>query len=282
MARVTISRIHFLYPLYESFELSNYRTIAIRSSRFVTNSNRIRFFRIYHNRLISNKEEIKPRVSNLYYLESSKYRGLIEFHKFILNWIGSAVAKIRSNQIHIYICVCVPCFNGTWKQLECRHVRRFACKEERAKCNLDYHSNQDLCTASAYASGCDSLENCLRCWYWKFMRITSAGDAEVTARARASPRPKPFVADENYTPRNRLTALLSMTPPFIYIFLFLSFSLVFYSFFSILFLPYVETFEKGKREEVSSVIAFTRTIFSYFFPFILAIMSLYCLFRCFT
>lgn len=121
--------------------------------------------------------------------------------------------------------VCVPCFNGTWKQLECRHVRRFACKEERAKCNLDYHSNQDLCTASAYASGCDSLENCLRCWYWKFMRITSAGDAEVTARARASPRPKPFVADENYTPRNRLTALLSMTPPFIYIFfsLFLSF-----------------------------------------------------------
>lgn len=161
-------------------------------------------------------------------------------------------------------------------------MRRFACKEERAKCNLDYHSNQDLCTASAYASGCDSLENCLRCWYWKFMRITSAGDAEVTARARASPRPKPFVADENYTLRNRLTALLSMTPPFIYIFLFLSFSLVFYSFFSILFLPYVETFEKGKREEVSSVIAFTRTIFSYFFPFILAIMSLYCLFRCFT
>lgn len=120
--------------------------------------------------------------------------------------------------------VCVPCFNGTWKQLECRHVRRFACKEERAKCNLDYHSNQDLCTASAYASGCDSLENCLRCWYWKFMRITSAGDAEVTARARASPRPKPFVADENYTLRNRLTALLSMTPPFIYIFLFLFFS----------------------------------------------------------
>lgn len=114
------------------------------------------------------------------------------------------------------------------------------------------------------------------------MRITSAGDAEVTARARASPRPKPFVADENYTLRNRLTALLSMTPPFIYIFLFLSFSLVFYSFFSILFLPYVETFEKGKREEVSSVFAFTRTIFSYFFPFILAIMSLYCLFRCFT
>lgn len=111
------------------------------------------------------------------------------------------------------------------------------------------------------------------------MRITSAGDAEVTARARASPRPKPFVADENYTLRNRLTALLSMTPPFIYIFLFLSFSLVFYSFFSILFLPYVETFEKGKREEV---FAFTRTIFSYFFPFILAIMSLYCLFRCFT
>lgn len=188
----------------------------------------------------------------------------------------------RTRFIYIYIYVCVPCFNGTWKQLECRHVRRFACKEERAKCNLDYHSNQDLCTASAYASGCDSLENCLRCWYWKFMRITSAGDAEVTARARASPRPKPFVADENYTLRNRLTALLSMTPPFIYIFLFLSFSLVFYSFFSILFLPYVETFEKGKREEVSSVIAFTRTIFSYFFPFILAIMSLYCLFRCFT
>ena len=112
-------------------------------------------------------------------------------------------------------------------------MRRFACKEERAKCNLDYHSNQDLCTASAYASGCDSLENCLRCWYWKFMRITSAGDAEVTARARASPRPKPFVADENYTPRNRLTALLSMTPPFIYIF----FSL-FLSFFIPLFLLY--------------------------------------------
>lgn len=131
----------------------------------------------------------------------------------------------RTRFIYIYIYVCVPCFNGTWKQLECRHVRRFACKEERAKCNLDYHSNQDLCTASAYASGCDSLENCLRCWYWKFMRITSAGDAEVTARARASPRPKPFVADENYTLRNRLTALLSMTPPFIYIFfsLFLSF-----------------------------------------------------------
>lgn len=144
-------------------------------------------------------------------------------------------------------------------------MRRFACKEERAKCNLDYHSNQDLCTASAYASGCDSLENCLRCWYWKFMRITSAGDAEVTARARASPRPKPFVADENY--RLRLTALLSMTPPFIYIYIFLSLSLVFYSFISSLsFSSRMSKHSKKEKEKkfLHSLVRFFHTFFHSF------------------
>lgn len=198
--------------------------------------------------------------------------------------------KIRSN-IYIYICVCIPSsFNGTWKQLECRHVRRFACKEERAKCNLDYHSNEDLCTASAYASGCDSLENCLRCWYWKFMRITSAGDAEVTARARLSPRPKPFVADENYTARNRLTALLSMTPRFIYIYIYicsLFLSLVLYSFFSRKRYPFPPRMSKHskKKKKVSLVCIHSYDIFTLFsiqHLFILAIMSLYCLFQCFT
>lgn len=172
--------------------------------------------------------------------------------------------------------VCIPGFNGTWKQLECRHVRRFACKEERAKCNLDYHSNEDLCTASAYASGCDSLENCLRCWYWKFMRITSTGDAEVTARARASPRPKPFVADENYT-LETAWPLLSMTPPLnIYIYIFFSrfISLLLYRWEkNILFLPNVETFEKKNK---FCWFAFTRTIFSHFFPFNIYSLSQLC------
>lgn len=230
---------------------------------------------------------------NLYYLESSiSFRARVSsnsFSQILGSWMiatGIAVPKIR-RFIYIYIYVCIPGFNGTWKQLECRHVRRFACKEERAKCNLDYHSNEDLCTASAYASGCDSLENCLRCWYWKFMRITSTGDAEVTARARASPRPKPFVADENYT-LETAWPLLSMTPP-LNIYIYIYFSLVLYRFFSIgeKKISFSSRMSKNvrKKEQVSLVCIHSYdffTLFSIQHLFTLAIMSLYCLLQCFT
>lgn len=183
--------------------------------------------------------------------------------------------KFRSNQ---YIYIYIYGFNGnSWRAGTCGDSRA---KRRRAKCNLDYHSNEDLCTGSACANGCDSLENCLRCWCWKFMRITSAGDAEVTARARASPRPKPFVADENYTLE---TALLSMTPRFIYIYI--SLSLSFY-------IP-SSLYRRERKNPVRWNASRERKSFTRscdFFPrlfstqdlFILAIMSLYCLLRSFT